>query len=378
MSSVRAVSKMTINGDGVRTISRAVPIPYGCTGGRLSIPNIDDNANITLEIGPEVDGYLWACDGIKRKDFPYSKDSNLKAYYVFEGNHSFDALRDETEIDNISYSLTTVRTQTFTRNGNPTKERNGGSYGISPHHGDGMAFDGTGDYLSLAYASGNAWDITTQDFTIMVTFQMEANAAAMVLGSKRAGTSSDGVGYEFGIDADGFAYITLEDADGSTTHTGNVALDDSALHKLFFHVDRDGNANLYMCSDYLSVTTPQAAATDMSGPEKTLLTASDAFHLGANNASTPASLFTGTIYELAIWHDLLTTDEILRYSQGGFKPVIDLADGQDLIVCASGYHPCTVDISEYIRGKQGAIRVRASAAQTTTPQELDFVFEFER
>lgn len=59
-----------------------------------------------------------------------------------------------------------------------------------------------------------------------------------------------------------------------------------------------------------------------------------------------------------------------------FVPVIDLGDGQDLIIVASTYDPCYVDVSDHLRTiPQGTyVRVASSTSQLTTDKSLTIFF----
>ena len=59
-----------------------------------------------------------------------------------------------------------------------------------------------------------------------------------------------------------------------------------------------------------------------------------------------------------------------------FVPVIDLGDGQDLIIVASSYDPCYVDVSDHLRSipRGNYVRIASSASQLTTDKSLTVFF----
>lgn len=360
-------SRLLTPGDGIRLITRAVGIPDNFSRAGVKIPPLEASADVTIEVGNSVDRYLGVADNIicntKKEGFA-SIDPNLVAYWIFDGGvlkHMQSALEADTQDQQIS----STRQFTLTKNGNPTISD------LSPQDGYGITFDGTGDYLSLANVAGNGLDITTGDFSIMVVLKVAATTAKMILLSKRADAGSDGVGYDLQIDAtNSKAFITIEDADQAVTHSGKTAIDDDKIHMIHVTVDRDGDTNVYLDG---AVDNLADTAGDLTDAEKTISNTDD-FQIGADNATTPANLLTGTIYQVAVWNNVRSANDIKNDFYGGFAPIIDPADGNDLVVCGSADDPGFYDLTNYLGGAKVA-RAVCSAAQTGGNElYFDFVF----
>jgi hypothetical protein len=364
----RIVSKMYTSADPARNHSEGVFIPRGVTGLGLFVPTLDAASDLDVEIGYGIYETYYHTRGIPLTDFIVRKPSDLVAYYCFTGTAT-DVVKDLTEDDHYIGGITSARSHSLTINGNPTVDA--GTNGLSERFGSGIKLDGTGDYLSLAHADGNKFDITTSDFSIRMACKIPATTSKMVLASKEYGVGGTGVGWEVGISAtNDYPYLTVTDSSGSTTITGNAAVDTTYAQILDWTFDRNGNGTCYA----------NGAANGSAGAisaRALTLTNAGSFIIGADGTSTPANAAIATIYDFALFNKVRTTGEILRDAAGGYGLVKNPAGGATLVISASsGGTPCYVDLSAYAGAASGkTIRVKTATQQTAT-NDLEFVFNY--
>lgn len=363
MSNKLLYAPMRVSADGDRYVSDTVKIPETCSGFGVMIPNLDDNSDIYCEVGVGPLGLLhYAWDWPTVQDIRAKKaEKNLTAYYTFQGGT--DDLEDLCESPTTTDAITDSRANTLALTG-PIK-----TTVKSPTYGNGYYWT-TNDYGIVTHVSGNAFDITTGDFSIHLVVNMAATAAKMVFAAKRADAGGDGAGYEIGIDAgSSYPYITIEDASNvAVTARGAAAIDDGTETALDFTVDRDGNAVVYING------VASGAATAVTTAQKTLTTTKN-LSFGCDSATTKANFLTGNIYEFALFDDVRTANEIANDYLGGFVALADIVDGSNLVVCKSAHDPIYCDITDNIQGFKGrCIRIKCATAQTTTPHEIPFYF----
>lgn len=337
LSRVPAVMKLaSAGGDGARILSQPVPIPAECEYLGLEVPLLDADSIVYVEVNPG--GYPLRMQRLMR-------DPALVALWLCE---SQGAPKDETDRNN---DLSEGAAPTYL-------------VGPSPQDGWGITFDGTDDYLKIAHASVNGLDITTGDFTVIMALKMAASAAKQVIWSKRADAGGDGVGYEGGITiTDSYPYGIVEDADQPVTKTADAAIDDGLIHMVHWTFDRSANANIYIDG------AAAGAGEDISSVEKTLTNDHD-FRIGCDSADTEANFFNGQIYGAAVLNDVRTAKECYEDARGNWYPVIDPADGQDLVCVASTYDPAFIDLTRYAMAARGGyIRVLCGTLQTDTHEQ---------
>jgi hypothetical protein len=329
---------MTTTGDAALMWFPPVGIPDWATYIGVSIPDLPVNSVVQAHISPSL---------IRGTDLT---DANLVNYWSF---HPFGSA---TYVDLVGGAV-------LAKVGAPTKSE-------SPIDGHGVALSGTAQYLqAAALGTGN---IVTGDFSVMMKFKLAATVSAVTLAAKRLGAAGDGVGWECGLTADGYATITLEDAGSTTTYTsGTAVLDDAHIFTVHHTVDRDS------ATGYLTYIDGALDGTnaDCSAEALTISSIASAYlRLGANSHGTPAALLTGTIYDFAMWSDVRTAAEVKADFLGGYHPIASAA-GTVLPVCASASDPIYMDLTAFaIAARGNAIALKCATAQTGGPHIATWYF----
>ncbi len=348
---------MTIAGD--RFATPGVVFPGGASKCGLYVPALDDASAIKVEIAPKLHRY----------NYP-RVDSGNYATAGIVCEFDFDDADGTTITDNVNGYV-------LTEQGDPTFQTSAATIGL----GKGLDFDGTGDAFDNLVANTPAnMIITTGDFTVEMVVELTsaAGGAGDTLAAYRAGAA--GVGWQLQLDANEYLDVHIEDADQEVAQAGATDVCTDALLHIACSFDRSGNLVTYL--DGASNKTDA-----ISTAEKTIAPAAGAsnrFSIGGDAARTAGDCLTGSIYFFRLYNRALGATEILNnyrtlmnVGYPGWVPLLDLFDGDDLVVCKSGSAPGYFDLTRHLPSAESyAMRAVCATEQTTTPQALTFGWQF--
>ena len=65
---------------------------------------------------------------------------------------------------------------------------------------------------------------------------------------------------------------------------------------------------------------------------------------------------------------------VAEYDGTNYYPILDPADGQDVVICASGSDPAIIDITDFLRFAHNSINFRLTCAQQSADRTLKLFF----
>lgn len=356
MSNKVVETVMTIAGD--RFVTPGVTFPGGTSKVGLFCPTLDDASDVKIEISPKLHNYN------------YPKVDTDYATAGITAEWRMDDADGTTIVDSVAGL-------TLTEQGDPTFATSAATIGL----GKSVVLDGTGDQFDIVIASvPDGVCPVLGDFSVEVLGKYTSASTGDGDTIISCRTGADGVGWQLQFDANQFLDVHIEDVDGEVAQAGALDIADDTIRHILCSFDRDGNLLTF-------INGALNATTDISSKEKTILPADGAANMlciGGDPARTAGDNLFATIYFVRIYNRTVAAAEalsnyntLMNLGYPGWTPLLDLFDGDDLIVCKSGSAPGYFDLTRHLpAARDYALRAVCATEQTTTPQALTFAWMF--